>query len=107
MREVFSSDLTAAARHLLAVPHDLREDVCAQLLREADWADKFAKRMGKPHPRWGNGTLMAVSRTRQMMPEKSFSDPEYVLCFAVILQCLQRHRAGKACKSRLHAHMKN
>lgn len=107
MREVYLSDVTAAARALLAVPPAFREEACAQLLSEAEWADKYTKRLGKPHQRWGNGTLMAAARSRRLMPERTFSDPDYAACFILVFQCLQRHRAAKACKLQLHAQMKN
>jgi len=107
MRSVYFSDLSAAARALLAVPPDRRESLCMQMLREADWADKYTKRLGKPHLRWGNGTLLAAARTRQLQSERSFSDVDYAACIKAVLWCLERHRAAKACKSRLHAHMKN
>tara|TARA_R110002074_G_scaffold8175_19_gene34246 strand:+ start:1434 stop:1736 length:303 start_codon:yes stop_codon:yes gene_type:complete len=99
MREVYLSDLTAAARVLLSVPSNQRVDLCAQMLMEADWADKFTKRMGKPHRHWGNGTLMAAARTRRLLPERGFADPDYASCYMLVFQSLQRHRAAKACKS--------
>ncbi len=107
MREVYFSDVAAAARVLLLVPVSRRNDVCTQMLKEADWADKFTRRLKKPHPQWGNGTLMATARLRKMAPENSFSNPEYSSCFVEILQGLEQHRATKTCKLRLHAHMKN
>ena len=105
MREVHLSDLVAAARVLLAVP--ARDRVCAQLLIEAHCADKFVKRLGRPHSEWGNGTLMAAARARLMTPERSFSDAEYTDCFMKSLRGLEQHRRAKACKSWLHAHIKN
>lgn len=107
MREVFLSDLTAAARVLTAVPEPQRYDVCMQMLIEADWADKFTRRMHKPHKNWGNGTLNEVARARRMGPERSFSDAEYLSCFTDVLHCLERHRTAKACKLTLHNHRKN
>jgi hypothetical protein len=107
LREVHLSDLTVAARALLAVPPCLRTCLCVRLFDEADCADKFTKRMGKPHTNWGNGTLMAAARSRKILPERAFSDHEYASCIVLILQSLQHHRAAKACKSRLHAHIKN
>ena len=101
MREVHVSDLTMAARFLLTVPSHARADVCAQLLIEADWADKFVKRLGRPHKIWGNGTLMAAARARKLLPERALSDTDYMQCFMMVLDGLQRHRAAKACKSGL------
>lgn len=107
MREVHASDMVAVARFLLSVPPFARDRVCADLLTKTDFADKFTKRLGKPHELWGNGTLMAAVWGQELRPERSFSDREYTACFVTTLDCLARHRAAKACKSRLHAHIKN
>lgn len=106
LREVHLSDVTTAARALLAVPPDLRAGLCTRLFDEADCADKFTKRLGKSHLDWGNGTLMAAARAREVLPERTFSDPEYTSCVVLVLQSLQHHRAAKTCKSRLHNHIK-
>ena len=106
MREVYISDLTVAARALLAVPPCHRTLLCHDMLNEADWADKYAKRLKKPHPIWGNGTLLAAARGRNIVSERSFSDPEYASCFMIILQQIAVHRAAKTCKSVLHTHMR-
>ncbi|MGJ8618206.1 MAG: DUF7742 family protein [Sulfitobacter sp.] len=106
MRSVYFSDLSVAARALLSVPPDHRENLCMQMMWEADWADKYTKRLGKAHLQWGNGTLMAAARTRQLQSERCFSDTEFAMCIGVIIKCLEMHRAAKACKSRLHAHIK-
>ncbi|MGC1495646.1 MAG: hypothetical protein WA790_07550 [Sulfitobacter sp.] len=106
MREVFLSDLTAVARVLLRVPAPQRNALCKQMLIEADWADKFTRRFNKAHKIWGNGTLSGVAQSRQLGPEKSFSDAEYRSCIMSVLHCLEHHRARKACKSGLHTHMK-
>ncbi|MGJ8628334.1 MAG: DUF7742 family protein [Sulfitobacter sp.] len=106
MREVYLSDLTAAARALLAVPPHQRVHLCHDMLNEADWADKYAKRLRKPHQKWGNGTLMAAARGRHLAAERSFSDPEFASCFMIVLQQMAQYRATKTCKSGLHAHMR-
>ncbi len=107
MREVYPSDITAAVRVLLGAPPQARTKLCCQLLNEADWADKFTKRLRRPHPIWGNGTLAAAAQARMRMPERSFSDREYIACFMIALDGLQRHRAAKTCKPDLQTHIEN
>ena len=95
MRPVLHSDVTTAARALLAVPGSAREGLCARLLREADWADRFTRRLGKPHPFWGNGTLLAAARGHTLMPERSFDDRDYCSAFEMVLaQLLARKDRG-------------
>lgn len=88
MRPVLYGDVSNAARVLLAVPASRRAALCRQLLREAEAADRLARDSGRLHPRWGNGSLMAVSRRHVMAPEPSFDDPEYRECFGLVLKAL-------------------
>jgi hypothetical protein len=98
MRPVLYSDLTAAARALLAVPPPLRAQLCADLLQEADWADRFTRRLGRPHLRWGNGTLVAASAARAKANEPSVSDADYAACLGIVLAQILRKSATETCK---------
>jgi hypothetical protein len=106
MREVHASDIVAVARMLLSVPPFARDRVCAEVMIHADCADKFTKRLGRPHRTWGNGTLLAAVQAHKRQAERSFSDVEFTACYQTALECLSRHRAAKACKLRLHTHIK-
>lgn len=64
MRPIGLGDLTAAAGALAAVPHGRRAALMAILLAEAETADRFRRRHGRPHPAFGNGTLMAAALAR-------------------------------------------
>ena len=88
MRPVLHSDVIAAARALLAVPVALQESTCTRLLREAEWADRFTRRLGKPHPFWGNGTLLGAARGHKWGAEPTFDDPAYCTAFEVVLSQL-------------------
>lgn len=59
MRRVLLGDLTAAAAHLAALPPALRPGAMTRLLQEAHAAHRYMRRMGRPHPLWGDGSLMA------------------------------------------------
>lgn len=85
MRPVLHSDVTSAARAVMAVPKQARVRFCARLLQQADWADQFTRRLGKPHPRWGNGTLLAAAKAHVLRPESTFDDPEYSAAFQIVL----------------------
>ena len=49
----------AAAALVAAAAPDERSGLIRQLLDQADAAHRYAKRFGRPHPIWGNGSLMA------------------------------------------------
>jgi hypothetical protein len=91
MRTVLLSDVSAAARVLLGVPKFQRARLCARMLREADHADRYLRKQGKLHPKWGNGTLLAVARTRPLSSEPSFDDVDYCSCFELVLRGLRYH----------------
>ncbi len=92
MRMVFFSDVSAAARVLLGVPNVQRVQLCANMLHEADNADRYLRRHGKLHPLWGNGTLLATARLRPLKSEPSFDDGDYCDCLELVLQALKRRR---------------
>lgn len=77
MRPVLLSDLTAVARALLRAPYAERQVLCARIIFEAEMADRFARRLRKPHPQWGNGTLIAASAQRALAAERTFDDTDY------------------------------
>ena len=55
MRRVLVGDLLALAAVLRQQPDP---DLAARLLAEAHAAHRYFRRFGRPHPRWGNGSLM-------------------------------------------------
>lgn len=92
MRTVSYSDLTVAARALLSVPPSERPKLCSRILCEADWADRYVRKLGRRHPAWGNGTVVAAANSRALAPERSVSDPEYRDCLMIVLQGLSECR---------------
>ena len=55
MRRVHLGDLLAGGRFLAANP----QHPAARLLEETHAAHRYFRRFGRPHPRWGDGSLMA------------------------------------------------
>tara|TARA_R110002110_G_scaffold194901_20_gene404124 strand:- start:1175 stop:1465 length:291 start_codon:yes stop_codon:yes gene_type:complete len=93
MRRVLGSDVTAAARALRAVPSERRAALCARLFQEADWADRYTRRLGRVHVLWGNGTLMAAACARRLAAEQDFADTEYCDCFHMVISALVERNA--------------
>ncbi len=88
MRPVLHGDVTNAARALLAVPRGVRRGLCNRLIREAETADIYARRTGRHHPLWGNGSLMSAARKRMLADEPDFDDLDYCACFEMVLRQL-------------------
>ncbi len=59
MRKVLLCDLTAAAQILALRPASDRAALLDSLIDQAHAADRYARRFGRLHPVWGNGSLMA------------------------------------------------
>ncbi len=85
MRPVFYSDVVAAARVVLAVPIARQSETCARLLKEAHWADMFTRRLGRPHPIWGGGTLLEAASRHKKAVEPTFDDVAYCEAFGLVL----------------------
>jgi hypothetical protein len=92
MRHLAPSDLTAAARALLPLAPPERPRAMARMIAEAEAADRYRKRAGRAHALWGNGTLEAAARGREIAPQPSLSDTDYLSCLAEVLDALVAHR---------------
>ncbi|WP_425101189.1 hypothetical protein [Tropicibacter sp. S64] len=93
MRPVLHGDVSAAARVLLMVPACAREALARRLVTQAEAADRYRKRLGKAHPFWGNGTLMAAALGwGRLPPERRLDDPDFAECFVAVLEALRGRR---------------
>jgi hypothetical protein len=92
MRHIAPSDLSAAARALLALPEPARTAAAARLVAETEAADRYRKRFGRSHPLWGNGTLEGAARGRPLAEPRSLSDTEYLSCLAAVIDAILVHR---------------
>lgn len=82
-------DLVMAARYLLDVPPQARARAIAGLLARTHAADRYARRFGKVHPEWGDGTLRSASMRRGLPPEPPLRDREYLDCLIEVLTALR------------------
>lgn len=88
MRRVHLSDLNLAARVLMPVPVYQRSDAIKRLITYAHAADKFRKRMGRVHPKWGAGRLSDVCLPTPMAKGSEGCDVQYLLCLAQVSYAL-------------------
>lgn len=89
MRPVRYSDVSALTATLLAAPKEARSDVCAQVLREVDLADRYVRALGTLHPLWGNGTLSSAAAKHPQNTSGCFDDAEFCACFEMVLAHLK------------------
>ena len=96
MRPLLHGDIVAAARVLLAVPAERREVAMASLLTASDIADRYRKTMGRAHPQYGTGSLMAAASGCRQPSEPALDDPDYLACLICVLSVLRRRKQDAA-----------
>lgn len=89
MRPARLGDATAAARVLLARPEGRWPWVMARMLAEARAADGRVRARGRPHPRWGDGSLMAAALRRRPGPEPALDDARFRRALVAVLAGLE------------------
>lgn len=94
MRTLLLGDIVAAARVLLPLRPDLRAAMLDRLLDQTHAAHCFFKRTGRPHPDWGNGSLMARANVERQKPEPFASDVGYLACLALVIGALMARRTN-------------
>lgn len=91
MRHLAPSDLSTAARALLAAAPAERIDLSRRMCREARAADSYRKRFGRSHPAWGNGSLEGAARGYPLAEPRHLGDREYLICLSYALDAVIRH----------------
>ncbi len=93
MRGLTHGDVVAAASLLRTTPRETWDATVDRLLDQAHAADVYRKRLGRLHPRWGNGSLMSmVLCESSVWPESRFSDSDYVEALAAVLLAFVHRR---------------
>ncbi len=94
MRRVMIGDLIAAAKVISASSDPA--DASQMLIRQADAAHRYAKRFGRPHPQWGNGSLMARALAMASPGSADLADPRMLDALARLCATLsvRRRRTG-------------
>ncbi|NNE53829.1 MAG: hypothetical protein HKN30_15670 [Sulfitobacter sp.] len=92
MRPVLISDLRAVMRVLVAAIPEDRARLCRRIVREAELADRYTRRLGRVHPQWGNGTLMAAAARFPMGPELSWNRPAGLASLRCLTEALAAER---------------
>jgi hypothetical protein len=85
MRMLLLGDIVAAARALMAVPIDCRGSLLETMFQQANAAHDYHKRLFKPHPCWGNGSLMARANAEPQVAEPFWSDLDYLGALQMVI----------------------
>ena len=89
MRPVLIGDVIAVARVIVVLPEEQWSRRVDQLLWRAKVADLYRKRLGKPHPTWGNGGPMAATGAEPKAPTEPFlSDLRWLRALSCVLDRL-------------------
>ncbi|MEX5729273.1 hypothetical protein Ga0609869_002626 [Rhodovulum iodosum] len=96
MRPVLHGDAVAAALALMPLPEAARAGAITAMLARAGAADAYRKRFGRSHPRWGDGSLMALARGRPLPPEPALDDAGYCRCLSLVFAAIAEWRDQKA-----------
>ncbi|GHA43170.1 hypothetical protein GCM10008927_04740 [Amylibacter ulvae] len=103
MRRIIHSDIFAAARALLCVPADQREQLLAAMFETAHIGDILRRRLGQNDPNFGDGTLRGAAHIHTMKPQCSIADIEFLRCVLVVitkmLDKMLAHQAKKTYKN--------
>lgn len=84
-RPVLHGDLVAAARALLCMAPSQRQRAMRGLLRAAMMGERHRRSHGRPHVRYGSGSLMSAAGRWPRAPEPFLDDPDYLHCLSVVI----------------------
>jgi len=96
MRPVQLADLEAATRVLMRVAPETRRTVMHDMIACAQKADRYRIITGRPHPRWGTGTLMSRALRQQMAPRPAALEPDTLHAYAVALGAVMAHTSHQS-----------
>lgn len=94
MRPVMAADLDVAAAVLLAVPPAHRPHLARRIILRASLADRYRKRLGKPHPLYGNGTVSDATLRLPRRPPRYCDSVNYLTAMHVFLTAYLSLRAS-------------
>ncbi len=92
MRRCLIGDMLAAAVAVADLAAPEQPQAIARLIAEADAAHRHAKRLGRPHPVWGNGSLQARCLGAGSPPFAS-DDARHLAALAGVAAVLAHRRA--------------
>ncbi|WP_299506876.1 hypothetical protein [Cypionkella sp.] len=102
MRRCLPGDLFEAAALLAASNTANPADLITILLDQTDAAHRYAKRFGRAHPAWGNGSLMARALAEHGPRCHSHTAPNFLDALALVATLLATRKRSHHTKSQNH-----
>jgi serine O-acetyltransferase len=96
MRALQVGDIIAVARVLILRDRAGWAGSVERFLYEAHVAHSFHKRRRRPHPLWGNGSLMARANTEAFAPQPRDGDEDFLSALRLCLGVIADWRARRA-----------
>ncbi len=82
-------DVIAVARVLFVLPERDWTSCVDRLIWQAKVADRYRRRLGRPHPAWGNGSLLAATCAEPKAEAEPFlSDLRWLRALSCVLDRL-------------------
>lgn len=95
MRPLLPGDIDAATARLLTLPEEGWPMAASRLLAEAELAEEWHRTHGRPHPVFGNGSLMAAARRGGSARHPCRLSPPVIRAMLVLLSSIKsRQEAG-------------
>jgi hypothetical protein len=86
-------ELTALARHVMALPGPLQRRAALRLVVEAERAGRHLQVFGRAHPRLGDGSLIARLMAGPLPPEPYADCPDFLHALRIAAEALLKHTA--------------
>ena len=86
-------DIIAAARAMMVLPVPEQAGFLNLMLGQTHAAHLFHKHKKIPHPRWGNGSLMARANLEPQVSEPFASDVAYLQALQMVIAALILRKA--------------
>jgi hypothetical protein len=96
MRRCLAGDLLSAAEAIAAAAPGAQDPLARRLIQQADAAHRYAKRFGRAHPHWGNGSLMSRALLMSPHPATDRQSPAFLEALALIATLLAQRKAARA-----------
>ena len=88
MRPVTLADIEAATQAVMAAGEEARQTFAATLLSQARRADRYRRKSGRAHPRFGDGTLLSAALCHPRAARPACFDAGWLDALAHVLRAL-------------------
>lgn len=92
MRQFILPDLLMAGRAIYGLSKTERQAALSDMFHHAHVADKFRKKFGRNHPKFGNGSLSSICSDAALRVDYALSDRHFRECLRDVLDMVDATR---------------